>query len=152
MGKAEVRVVVVPRMVTVALLLLVSIGITLLIQFLSGRAYVHDRPRLIEILSRGVVSRDAFLAALMPPIANALLFSPWGFLAFLAIDREGRTRFRAYLATLVGAILFAAALVGWQYLLPTRVTGWFDIIANGAGAFCGALVGDLRRRVRVRFE
>ena len=44
MGKAEVRVVVVPRMVTVALLLLVSIGITLLIQFLSGRAYVHDRP------------------------------------------------------------------------------------------------------------
>jgi VanZ family protein len=152
MGKAEVRIIVVRRSVTVALLVAVSLLIVLLLLFLSGKAYVRDRPRWIEILSNGVVSKDALLAALMPPIANALLFFPWGFLMFLAVDRAGRPRLRAYVLTVAASLAFAAALVGWQYSLPTRVTGWFDTAGNAAGALCGALFGDLRRRVRIRFE
>ena len=51
MGKASTRVVLVPRWATVSLLLLVSAAMALLILELSGRAYLHERTSIVEVLS-----------------------------------------------------------------------------------------------------
>ena len=88
MGKAEIRVVVVPRWATVAMLVAVSAAMALLIAALSGRAYLHERTSVVEVLS--LVRRydrltpTAFIAGIAPVITNILFFMPWGALAFLA--------------------------------------------------------------------
>ena|SRR5688500_9480367 len=156
MGKREVRVVVVSKPVTIVLLTLVSAGMIALLYFLSGKAYVRDSHPATEVvmrfLRRDDPPRDAVLAALMPIIANALFFVPWGFLTFIAFDTPKRRRFRTYLMTFAAAAVFATALEIWQTFLPTRVTSPIDAIANAAGALLGAIGGHLRKEIHVRFE
>jgi hypothetical protein len=158
MGKAEIHTIVVPRAVTVALLLLVSAGIALLIYWLSGRAMMHERLTASELLSvvrrydRGSIGNDALLAMIAPAVADILLFVPWGLLAFLAFDL-GESRRGATYALVIGVgVAFALGLSLWQDRLPTRVTGWQDALWNCAGCAAGAILGDLRKRVRVRFQ
>jgi VanZ family protein len=158
MGKRHVHVLRVRLPVTLALLALTTVAIASLIYFLSGKAYAAETHPIREILARllgsgrGPVSRDAVLAFLMPIIGNVLLFVPWGFLAFLAFDGRLRSRRWAYAATVVGAVLFAAALLLWQQSLPTRVTSLPDTIANALGALAGAALGHARKGVHVRFD
>ena len=158
MGRRQVHVIRVRTPVTLALLVLVTAAIAALIYFLSGKAYAAETHPIREILarllgsSRGPVSRGTVLAFLMPIIANILLFVPWGFLAFLAVDGRMRSRGWAYGATFVGAIAFAAGLLVWQQMLPTRVTSLPDTIANGLGALAGAALGHARKGVHVRFD
>lgn len=159
MGKRQVHVVVVRKWATVVLLVLTSGAMMALLYLLSGRAYAADTHPFREIIarllgssSRGPVSRNAILAFLMPVIANILLFVPWGFLAFLALDVPSRTKKVAYAMTVLAAVVFAAGMFVWQQFLPTRVTSPLDIIANAVGAFAGAAIGHARKGVRVRFE
>src|SRR5262245_54950055 len=109
MGKREVQVVVVPMLVTVGLLLLVTIGMAAAVYWLSGKAYLKEVSPL-DLLS--LVRRDGqglssstVLASLMPGIADALLFLPWGALMFLAVDRSTRPRWQTYLITSVVGLL-----------------------------------------------
>jgi glycopeptide antibiotics resistance protein len=157
MGRRQVHIIRVRLPVTIALLALITASIAALIYFLSGKAYAADTHPIREILARllgsgsGPVSRDALLAFLMPVLGNILLFVPWGFLAFLALD--GRTSRRsAYVMTVIGAIAFAAGMVLWQQTLPTRVTSLPDTFANGVGALAGAALGHARKSVHVQFE
>ena len=158
MGKRQVHVIAVRKPVTFALLLLATAAIVSLLYLLSGKAYAADTQPFREILlrlfgsSRAPVSRDAVLAFLMPVIANMLLFVPWGFLAFVALDSPRRGRLATYAITVVAAVVFATAMYVWQLSLPTRVTSLPDTAANGAGALAGAALGHARKGVRVRFE
>lgn len=158
MGRRQVQIIRVRTPVTFALLALATIAIASLIYFLSGKAYAAETHPIREILARllgsgrGPVSRDALLAFLMPVLANVLLFVPWGFLAFLALDGRTRSRRAAYLWTIIGAVAFGAAMVLWQQTLPTRVTSLPDTIANGLGALAGAALGHARKSVRVQFD
>lgn len=158
MGRRQVHVIRVRLPVTLALLALTTVAIASLIYFLSGKAYAAETHPIREILARllgsgrGPVSRDAVLAFLMPIIANILLFVPWGFLAFLALDGRVRSRRWAYGAAILGAVVFAAGLLLWQQSLPTRVTSLPDTIANGLGALAGAALGHARKGVHVRFD
>ncbi|MDQ3281910.1 MAG: VanZ family protein [Acidobacteriota bacterium] len=158
MGKRHVHVVIVRKPMTCVLLVLTMMAMAGFLYFLSGKAYAADTQPVRELLSRlvgsrrGPVSRDALLSFLMPVIANVLLFVPWGFLAFVALDSPSRSRALTYALTLVAAMIFAAAMVLWQNFLPTRVTAWTDALANGAGAFAGAAFGHARKKVRVRFD
>lgn len=156
MGKREVRVIVVRKRVTLVLLVLVSLLIAGLLDSLSGKAYSSEEEPVVRLLKqvmhRQTPNRSAVLSDLMPAVANILLFLPWGFLAFLLFDSPSRTRATAYILTLVLGAVFAIALGVWQEFLPMRVTGPADAFANVAGAFAGALAGDLRKRVRIRFE
>ena len=157
-GKAEINTVVVPRTVTVALLLLVTGLIALSIYALSGRATMHDRLGLGELLAlvrrydRGSIGNEALLATIAPAAADVLLFVPWGAIAFLAFDRGESRRITTYALTIAVGVAFALALIAWQNRLPTRVTGWYDALWNSAGCAAGAVLGDLRKRVRVRFQ
>jgi hypothetical protein len=151
MGKRQVHVVVVRKPVTGVLLVLTSAAMIALVAFLSGRAYAAPSDALAAMLTRSL-SRDRFLAFLMPVIANILLFVPWGFLGFLLFDLPTRSRRRTYAITFVAAFAFAAAIHAWQYFLPSRVTMPSDALANALGAIGGAALGHLRKGVRVRFE
>ncbi len=158
MGKPTIRTFTVPRGVTIALLAAVSITMTALIAFLSGRAYLRQQltiPDIVSLIHRydaGTVSNDALLATAAPYIADILFFMPWGALAFLAFDRGEAHRLRTYLLTLAVGVTFALGLVAWQSALPTRVTGWEDAGWNMLGCLAGAVCGHLRKSVRVRFE
>lgn len=157
MGKREVHVIVIRKRTTVALLVVVSAAMAALLFYLSGKAYASGSEPLREMLlsalqTRRPVTRDAVLAGLMPVIANALFFVPWGFLMFLALDSPARKRFRTYVVTIVAGVIFALSMVVWQRFLPTRVTGILDALANGAGALMGAVAGHLRKRVHLQFD
>lgn len=158
MGKRQVHVIPVRKPVTLALLALATALMTTLLYLLSGRAYAADQSAMWEMAARflgygrGPLSRHAFLAFLMPVLANVLLFVPWGFLAFLLLDSPRRPRRQSYLLTILGAVILAVALYLWQRYLPTRVTTLPDAIANGAGALAGAALGHARKSVRIRFD
>jgi VanZ family protein len=158
MGKRQVHVIVVRKAVTCALLVLTMLAMVGLLYLLSGKAYAAETDPTRELLARllgsrrGPVSRNVLLAFLMPVIANVLLFVPWGFLAFVALDSPARSRKATYAITVVAAVIFATAMYLWQLYLPTRVTALPDTVANGAGAFAGAALGHVRKGVRVRFE
>ncbi|HVE71417.1 MAG TPA: VanZ family protein [Thermoanaerobaculia bacterium] len=158
MGKRHVRVIPVRKPVTFALLALTTALMITLLYLLSGRAYAADRNPLWEMAarmlgsSREPVSRGALLAFLMPVTANILLFMPWGFLAFVALDSPRRPRKFTYLLSVVGALVVAGCMYVWQEFLPTRVTAPADAIANGAGALAGAALGHARKGMRIRFD
>jgi hypothetical protein len=158
MGKRHVHVVVVRKGVTIALLVATSAAMAALLYFLSGRAYAADGHPLRDLVARALgsgpraISPEAILASLTPVIANVLLFVPWGFLAFIALDTAARPRRLSYLVTSLAAMLFALAMYFWQRYLPTRVTSLPDCLSNALGAFAGAALGHARKSVRVRFD
>ena len=158
MGKRQVHVIVVRKGVTIALLVLTTIAMATLLYALSGKAYAADTHPVRELLARilgsgrRTLSPDAVLASLTPAIANMLLFVPWGFFAFIALDAPSRPRARTYAITLLAAIVFAWLMYLWQQSLPTRVTSLADTISNALGALAGASLGHARKSVRVRFD
>jgi uncharacterized membrane-anchored protein len=151
MGKRQVYSIPVRKPVSALLLVVTSAAMIALISFLSGRAYAAPTDPLRMMLTRSL-TRDRFLAFLMPVIANVLLFIPWGFLAFVVTDRPSRPRRRTYVITVIAALCFAAAIHLWQRFLPMRVTMPSDAIANALGALGGAALGHMRKGVRVRFD
>jgi hypothetical protein len=156
-GKSELRTIRVPRWATFLLLLIVSAAMVAAIHFLSGKAYVHDRNSVAELISiilrydRGQMSNAALLATIAPAVADALFFVLWGALAFLFFDREGH-RAATYAVTMTVGVAFALALIAWQQVLATRVTGWYDAVWFALGCASGAALGHARKRVRIRFE
>lgn len=156
MGKREVRTVVVPKWVTIALLLLVSAAMVVMLDYLSGKTYANGREPLrdllLRVMQRGPITGNAILASIMPAIANILFFVPWGFLMFLALDSPERDRGRTYLIAVTVGTLFAVALEVWQTFLPTRVLTLPDTMADACGVFAGAVAGHLRKRVRIQFD
>jgi VanZ family protein len=156
MGKRLVHVIRVPKAATIALLVLTTAAMVALLYLLSGKAYAGDAHPFRELLarllsSRRPLSRDAALAFLMPVLANVLLFVPWGFFAFLAVDTPSRPRQWSYVITFVAAMLFAMLMFAWQQYLPTRVTALPDAFSNAVGALGGAALGHARKSVRIRF-
>ncbi len=159
MGKPQVHVIRVPKWATVSLLVLTCASMLTLVYLLSGKAYAAETHPFREIIarllgssSRGPVSRDELLAFLMPVIANILLFVPFGFFWFLAIDIPERSGSVKYGETVLAAVIFAAAMFIWQNFLPTRVTAPLDIISNALGALGGAAIGHARKTIHVRFQ
>src|ERR1043165_8587873 len=148
MVKPTTRVVLVPRWATVALLLAVSAAMALLIWELSGRAYLHERTSVVEVLS--LVRRYDRLTPTAPVVVNILFFIPWGVLAFFAFDSSRRAA--TYALTLAVGVAFACGLVAWQSALPTRITGWNDAAWNTVGCAAGAVAAHLRKQLRIRFE
>lgn len=157
MGRRQVHVIKVRKWVSWGLLALTTGLLAGLLYLLSGKVYAADVPpgdvlaRLIAA-ARPPAPRDTLLAFLMPVIANVLLFVPWGFFAFVALDAPTRRRTAVYLTTAAAALLLGAAMYYWQQYLPTRVTSVFDTIANGVGALGGAALGHARKSIRIRFE
>ena len=157
-GKPEVRVIVIPRGVTVALLVLTTAVMVATLYLLSGRARLRDRMSVPEVVSlirrydQGSLGNVAMLASIAPAIADALFFLPWGALAFLSFDGSPERRGRTYALVAGLGVAFALVLAAWQEMLPTQVTGWDDVAWNTIGCLAGATAAHLRKRVRMRFE
>src|SRR5205085_2318694 len=136
MGKREVRVVVVRKPVTIALLVVVSIAMLALVYGLSGHAFVRMERSMIDII--------ALVAA------NTILFIPWGFLMFIALSPK-KPRATTYALTIVAGALFSLGVAAWQTTQPAPVTVYGDTIWNVIGTLLGAIAAHLRKSVRVRF-
>ncbi len=159
MGKRDVRVIAVPKGVTVALLIFTTLAMVALFYLLSRHAYLRPAGSTAQLLDRVVAAEQAgrlsvsgFVAALWPVVANILLFMPWGFLAFVALDRPQRPRAATYVIALTGGVLFAVAIQLWQSLLPMRVSSPSDAVANVFGVLSGAIAGNVRKQVRFRSD
>lgn len=150
----------VSKWITLVLLLVMTgtiLGVTV---SLSGKAYnkVDPEPfRDVRVLVDRLqddrpVPTPVVVSLLMPIVLNILLFVPWGFLMFVLLERPERSAFQAYLLTFFLALALSLGVEAWQYFLPTRVTDVNDVIWNGAGAIVGAILGHLRKRVRIAFE
>ena len=153
-GRADIVTIRVPKWATVLLLLAVSAAMAGVIYMLSGRAYEPERASAIDFILRlrRQVGKPLLLATMAPLILDLLFFVPFGAVAFLALDRAGQPRKRSYAATMAVGVAFALGLLGWQAMLPTRVTGWVDALWNVAGCFAGALLGHARKEMHIRFE
>ena len=136
MGKREVRVVVVRKPVTIALLVVVSIAMLALVYALSGHAFVRIERSVIDII--------ALVAA------NVILFIPWGFLAFIVFSPK-KPRAMTYVLTIVFGALFSLGVAAWQSTQPAPLTIYRDTIWNVIGTLLGAIAAHLRKSVRVRF-
>lgn len=153
MGKRQVHILVVRKAATLGLLVLTSGAMVALLWFLSGKAYAAELDPLRAVLTRSSsLTRDRALALVMPLLANILLFVPWGFLTFLALDKPARSRAKTYALTFAAGVVFAACMHAMQEFLPTRVVTLTDSLANSVGALLGAMLGQMRKDVRVRFE
>lgn len=156
----ELHIVRVPRRVTVLLLFLVVAAMLALIWYLSGKAVYREASssspaQLVRAFLhyRGTgAGRATLVASAAPAIANALFFVPLGALAFLVFDRPKRSRATTYALALAVGLTFALGVSAWQEWLPARITGWLDVVWNAAGTLAGAILGHLRKRVRIRFE
>jgi glycopeptide antibiotics resistance protein len=155
----SVRTITIGRPTTIALLLVATVAIALITLWASGKAYTkvdpvpfHDLRVLGDKLAEGPVRFPTLVALLSPMILNVLLFMPWGFLAFIALDTPSRPALQSYLLTILLALGLSLAIEATQYFLPDRVTDINDVIWNSVGALGGAFVGHLRKRVRVAFE
>jgi len=151
MGKGEIRVVRVPRWLTVIVWLIVSAAMAASVYMLSGRAYSRDvhLSSIVTALQRST-SVTSVLVAVAPATADFLFFVPWGVLAFLSLDSGSRKA--TYLVTLLLGVAFALALMGWQAVLPTRISRGVDALWNVTGCAAGAMIAHARKRVRIRFE
>lgn len=154
-----VRTVTVRRGFSILLLLLVTIAIAVITLSLTGKAYTKVDPvpfrevrLLVEKLSEGPLPFTVFIALIAPMILNVLLFMPWGFFMFIVLDHGDRPAAQSYLITFLVAVGLSLGVELWQYFLPTRVTDINDVIWNAFGALLGAILGHLRKRVRVAFE
>lgn len=159
MGKAGVRTIVVRKWMTLLLLIGTTVVIGATTLWLSGKAYAKVDPiplREVRVLARkfseGPMPTATVIALIMPMILNILLFLPWGFLMFILMDKPERPTNQSYLLTILFALAFSLSIEALQYFLPTRVTDINDVIWNGVGALVGAVLGHLRKRVRVAFD
>ncbi len=152
MGKREVRLIVVPKLVSIALLGVVTTLMVGVVYLLSGRAYAAESHAFGALLMRQPMTPDVRLAVVMPLVADILFFLPWGFLLFLVLDGSSRPRRRSFVIVASAALIFASAIQIWQLALPSRVTTGLDAIAHAIGALGGAALAQMRKDVHVRFE
>lgn len=153
------RTVTIKRHITVALLLLVTVGIIFATVWLSGHSYskVNAVPFeqifwLKERVEQRPISTQVLAVIIMPIVGNVLIFVPWGFLMFVTLYNLERPTVQTYVLTILLGFSFTIAIEAWQYFLPSRVADINDVIWNTVGTIAGALLGHLRRRVHFQFE
>lgn len=160
MPSQKIRTYTIRKWVTFVLLLVVTgviLGVTV---SLSGKVYSKVDPepfRDVKVLVDRLqddrpVPTPVVVTLLMPILLNMLIFVPWGFLMFVLLDNPERSVVTSYLLTFFLALALSLGIEAWQYFLPTRVTDVNDVIWNGSGAVVGAILGHLRKRVRIAFE
>ena len=160
MPSPRIKTVTVPKGVTFVLLLIV-VGVILGVTVsLSGKAYTKVDPepfrdvRVIvdRLQSEKPIPTPVLVTLAMPIILNMLIFVPFGFLLFILLDHPDRPALQSYLLTFFIALALSLGIEAWQYFLPTRVTDVNDVIWNAIGAEVGAILGHLRKRVRIAFD
>ena len=153
------REVLVPKYVTVLLLLLTTAAIVAITVWMSGKSYENFDPipfddlrYLARRLGQRPISTQILAVIVVPMIANVLLFVPWGFLSFITLYTVDRPTLQTYVLTILLGFSLTLGIEAWQYFLPSRVADINDVIWNTSGTVLGALLGHARLRLRFDFE
>ncbi|HEX9406436.1 MAG TPA: VanZ family protein [Thermoanaerobaculia bacterium] len=151
--------IVIRRPITIALLLVVTIAIAATTLWMSGKSYskvdpipFEDVRHLTHRIAHRPVSMRIISLIIVPIIANALLFIPFGFFLFITLYTIDRPTVQTYVLTLLLGLTFSCAIEAWQYFLPARVADINDIIWNSTGTLAGAILAHLRKRLRFEFD
>jgi len=151
--------IVIRRPITIALLLVVTIAIAATTLWMSGKSYskvdpipFEDVRHLTHRIAHRPVSMRIISLIIVPIIANALLFIPFGFFLFITLYTIDRPTVQTYVLTLLLGLTFSCAIEAWQYFLPARVADINDIIWNSTGTLAGAILAHLRMRLRFEFD
>ncbi|GAB1232568.1 hypothetical protein UT4_10340 [Ferrigenium sp. UT4] len=72
-------------------------------------------------------------------LTNWLAYLPLGLLLALTLMTRQNIR-RSLLFATLGGLLLSGLMEYVQYFLPSRASALIDVLTNGAGAFCGALL------------
>ena len=151
--------IVIPRPVTILLLIAVTAAILAVTLGMSGRTYsaldpvpFEDVRHLAQRIERHPVSMRVISLIIVPIIMNVLLFVPFGFLLFIALYTVDRPTLQTYVLTVFLGVTFSCFIEAWQYFLPDRVADINDIIWNSIGALVGAILAHLRMRLRLEFD
>jgi glycopeptide antibiotics resistance protein len=152
------REIVVPKFLTLVMLLAVTVTIVAITVWMAGKSYENFDPipfddlrYLARRLADRPIATHILAVIIVPMIANVLLFVPWGFLTFIALYRVERPTMQTYLLTILLGFSFSLVIEGWQYFLPSRVADINDVIWNTLGTILGAFLGHARLRVRFEF-
>ena len=153
------RAVVIPKPVTVLLLLVMTgtiVGVTL---WMAGKSYANLDPIpfddirfLAKRLNEKPISTHVLALLVVPMVANVLLFVPWGFFLFITLYSVERPTLQTKVLTVLLPLSFSLGIEGWQYFLPSRVADIYDVIWNTCGGIIGAILGHARLRVRFEFK
>ena len=153
------RELVIPKPLTMLLLLVVTVAIAAITLWMSGHSYKNFDPipfedlrYLADRLETRPIATHVLALIVVPMIANILLFVPWGFLMFITLYSVERPTIQTYLLTFLLGLTLTLAIEGWQYFIPSRVADINDVIWNVTGTVMGALLGHARLRVRFEFE
>ncbi|HEY6843098.1 MAG TPA: VanZ family protein [Thermoanaerobaculia bacterium] len=151
--------VVIPRPLTILLLVCVTAVIVAVTMWMSGANYsqldpipFEDIRHLAHRIERRPVSMRIISLIIVPIIGNILLFVPFGFFLFIALYRVERPTLQTYVLAIFGGLTFSCLIEAYQYFLPNRVADVNDIIWNSAGALAGAILAHLRMRLRFEFD
>lgn len=119
------------------ILIAATVGILILTLF-PFRIDIHRRVpvrRSHFLLGRGAkfpTFDDAFL--------NILLFVPFGFGLAEKMREKGKSRGATLLIVFASGALFSYTIEFLQLFIPTRDSGWEDVITNSSGGVVGALL------------
>ena len=151
--------VVIPRPITILLLVCVTVAILAVTMWMSGANYsqldpipFEDIRHLAHRIETRPVSMRIISLIIVPIIGNILLFVPFGFFLFIALYTVERPTIQTYVLTVFGGLTFSCLIEAYQYFLPNRVADINDIIWNSVGALAGAILAHLRMRLRFEFD
>jgi glycopeptide antibiotics resistance protein len=153
------RELVIPKPITVVMLLIVTVVIATITLWMSGHSYKNFDPipfedlrYLADRLERRPIAMHVLALIVVPVIANVLLFVPWGFLMFITLYSVERPTIQTYILTFLTGLTLTLAIEAWQYFIPSRVADINDVIWNATGTVLGAFLGHARLRVRFEFD
>ncbi len=98
------------------------------------------------LLASGVKSSGAFNAFL-----NVLLFVPFGWGLSQKLRAKGKSRGATFLTVIAASALFSYGIEFIQLYIPTRDSGWEDVLTNTTGGMVGYFVSELLSRPVLRF-
>jgi glycopeptide antibiotics resistance protein len=153
------RVITINRRATVMLLIAVTMAIAIVTLYMTGKSYskvdpipFEDFRHLYHRIHQRPIATHIIMLIVAPAFLNVCLFVPWGFLMFLSLTTPERPAVIVYVLTILLGLTFSCAIEAYQYFLPTRVADVNDIIWNSVGTALGAVLGQLRRRLRFEFD
>jgi VanZ family protein len=116
------------------ILILAIAGILFLTLFPFRFDFHAKLPRNVSpfLLQSGMKSVGAF-----DDMLNVLLFIPFGFGLAAKIRQQGKSRAAAFALTLGGGALFSYTVEFLQNYVPSRDSGWHDVLTNTTGSVAG---------------
>ena len=101
--------------------------------------------------SHFLLGRGANIPSQQSAFLNVLLFIPFGFGLAEKLREKGMSRPSAFLIVFASGAVFSYTIEYLQLFIPTRDSGWEDVITNSSGSAVGFLLFESIRKPALNF-